>query len=87
MSSGFRIDPSSPSNLDYGRGNDDDANNPDNGVNPSSDRQKPYLDRSGNKKGKDKSLDMRKARKKSKRKKKKISERSTREFNDGQNND
>ena len=88
MSSGFKIDPSSSSNLDYGRGNDDNTNNPDKGMNASSDEQKSYLDRKGNKKGADKSLDMRKARKKNKRKKKKtISERSTREFNEDQNSE
>ena len=86
MSSGFRIDPSSPSNLDYGRGNDNSNDNPEKSTNPT-DGQKPYLDRSGNKKGKDKSLDMRKARKKNKHKKKKISERNTREFNEDQTDD
>lgn len=85
MSSGFKIDPSSSSNLDYSQGNDDNTNNADKSMNASSEAQKSYLDRSGNKKGADKSLDMRKARKKNKRKKKKkISERSTREFNEDQ---
>ncbi len=86
MSSGFRIDPSSPANLDYGRGNDNSTDNPEKGTNPA-DGQKPYLDRSGNKKGADKSLDMRKARKKNKHKKKKISERNAREFNEDQSDD
>ncbi len=87
MSSGFRIDPSSPSNLDYGRGNDDSLSENEGDANSSSVKQKSYIDRSDSRKGKDKSLEMRKARKKDKRKKKKISERNTKGFNEDQADD
>lgn len=82
MSSGFRIDPSSSSNLDYGRGNDDGLHEDDGRTNPQTPDQKSYIDRS--KGGQDKPLDKRKARKKDQKKKKKISERNTREFNEDQ---
>ena len=83
MSSGYRIDSSSSPHLDYGQGNESPGKN-EGSTDASSADHKSYIDRSGSRKGEDKSLDMRKARKKNKRKKKKISERNTKEFNDGQ---
>lgn len=84
MSSGYRIDSSSSPHLDYGQGNGDSPGKNDSSADASSANHKSYIDRSGSRKGEDKSLDMRKARKKDRRKKKKISERNTKEFNDGQ---
>ena len=89
MSSGYKIDSSSSAHLDYGQGNGDSLNNNESSTDALSADHKSYIDRSGSRQGEDKSLDMRKARKKNKskknkRKKKKISERNTKEFNDGQ---
>ncbi|USE36605.1 hypothetical protein [Endozoicomonas sp. SCSIO W0465] len=86
MSSGYRVDPSSSPHLDYGQGNDDSPGKNDGSASAASTNHKSYIDRSNSRKGEDKSLDMRKARKKNKRKKKKISERNTREFDDNQTN-
>lgn len=87
MNSGYSINPSPPSNLDYGHGNDDRFGNNESDTNSSSTEHKSYIDRSDSRSGKDKSLEMRKARKKDKRKKKKISERNTKEFNEDQDED
>ncbi|MBO9480438.1 hypothetical protein [Salinisphaera sp. G21_0] len=84
MSSGYRIDSSSSPHLDYGQGSGDSTGHNESSANASSTDHKSYIDRSGSRKGRDKSLEMRKARKKNRRKKKKISERNTKEFNDGQ---
>ncbi len=84
MSSGYRIDPSSSPHLDYGQGNDDNSGKNEGSASSSSADHKSYIDGSDSRKGEDKSLEMRKARKKNKRKKKKISERNTKEFNDDQ---
>ncbi|WP_257265670.1 hypothetical protein [Endozoicomonas sp. ONNA2] len=84
MSSGYKIDSSSSPHLDYGQGNGDSLDNNESSTDALPTDHKSYIDRSGSRQGEDKSLDMRKARKKNKRKKKKISERNTKEFNDGQ---
>ncbi|MFK0570632.1 hypothetical protein [Endozoicomonas sp.] len=83
MSSGIRINPSSPSNLDYGSGSDDSLSENE-GDETQSSKHKSYIDRSDSRNAKDTSLDKRKARKKDRRKKKKITERNTREFNEDQ---
>ena len=92
MSSGYRIDRSSSPLLDYGQGNDDSPGKNEGSTSASSTGQKSYIDRSGSRKGEDKSLEMRTARKKNnhkknKHKKKKIAERNAREFNDDQTDD
>ena len=64
MSSGYRIDSSSSPHLDYGQGNGDSTGHNESSANASSTDHKSYIDRSGSRKSRDKSLEMRKARKK-----------------------
>ncbi len=83
MSSGIKVDPASPSNLDYNQNNDNHSGGKEGETNSAPTRQDPLIDRSKPEQESSKSLDMRKARKK--KKKKKITQRRTREHD--QNND
>lgn len=87
MSPGYRINSSSSPHLDYGQGNNDSPGENEGSASTSSAGHKSYIDRSGSRKGEDKSLEMRKARKKNRRRKKKIAERNAREFTDDQTDD
>ena len=85
MSSGIKIDPASPSNLDYSHGNNNHSDEQEDGEANAATNPGSHIDRSGPEKQNRKSLGARKTQKK--QKKKKMAQRRVREHGLDQNND